>query len=1076
MVLFKRKPVQYLEKPLIEDENAEVWEIPETGEIFTDYEQYLNRMDFYKQKRFICQITGHSGLDFLSALRSERTGAREVEEAFPEALKGPILRRVQFQTISRIDNLVDLIYDEFKSDYYPGEAVTVHVVTGERLAGTVRDKTRFGSKLLPDGTISPPFSRYFVSLDNRPTEEAVVDDAHIVRDRKIFTKQVLRSFIKKTVARDAWTGAPWLVKEEVAQQYHIDTRVPPHLRYENKAAERKQSQAQRKAAPDYEGMVGSFIGIGPAQKLPELKPAPKSHKSKQQQQNQPPKTKQPLFLNPAPQLPGAPPQGQYMQAPQQGPFSHAHPPQNPFQSNNFPPTGVPTFNHLNYPHQGHYGYAPLVSMPQLPPPPPPIKYPIDDLAIAPMFDIKQRPPLKFFSQDAPTPIEGHPAKDNGILMESVGPLLESWDTLNVYCEVFKLDSFTFDDFVEAMQFTSEDVECELFVEVHCAALKQLVSSDSEGGKVQIQLPEMEDDSDEDESTNDISAVQTPTPEPEQKPKGRTTRSSVQKSDVEGMESGKGKSPTAEAKHTHRASEMQAERDWIDRLKKREFKDGGWEIIMVGLLYQLSKKASFEKKVEPILQKLAPMDMEATPATARKQYACLDVNLRIRALQIVCILTAETRAIRAYMEECSEQMTTFRKEKIQFQRDRKVALEELRLLNEERKILLPANMAPSPEPQPKPYEDVKMGGVDEEPDEIEDEILETDGDTSKGRSLRRGLDRAAERARKREAQQEKKEKAEAAARVPKQSKQFIKILKDIQKKQEYIKEFEEEIAVLDNDLREADCPRTRVLGKDRFWNRYYWFERNGMPYAGLPSSSTAEAGYANGCLWVQGPDDIEREGFIDLDPMWEQEYRHRFNMTVRERKQREEGPTSVFNAHQWGYYEEPEAIEALVTWLDVRGNNENKLRKEMLVYKDKIVRNMEKRKEYLNPSEEKKDDLDGGAKRMSTRTKHHHQPVVENKSAYRCLNWHNTTAVDELGHLHIDEALYKATTTPASRKAAAAKKKEEAAEKSKKDAREKEKEVVIAEERTTRNSRNVPKDVPKGRSGKPLGRQGERYDF
>jgi len=394
------------------------------------------------------------------------------------------------------------------------------------------------------------------------------------------------------------------------------------------------------------------------------------------------------------------------------------------------------------------------------------------------------------------------------------------------------------------------------------------------------------------------------------------------------------------------------------------------------------------------------------------------------------------------------------------------MEELRLLNEERKILLPANMVPSPEPQPKPVdEDVKMGGVDEEVEEIEEEIADTDEDTPKGRSLRRGHDRAAERQRKREAEQEKKEKAEAAAKIPKQSKQFLKILKDIQKKQDFIKQCEDEIAVLDNDLREADCPRTRVLGKDRFWNRYYWFERNGMPYAGLPSSSTAEAGYANGCLWVQGPDDIEREGFIELTPEWNQEYRHRFNMTVKERKAREEGPTSVFNAHQWGYYEDPAAIEDLVSWLDLRGNNENKLRKEMLLYKDKIIRNMEKRQEYLHPSEEKKEEVEG-SKRMSTRTKHH----VETQATlpYRCLKWQNTTALNELGHLHSDQPPKAAKE----RKSAAAKKKED----SKKE-KEREKENVV-EERETRGTRNsgATATAPKGRHGKPLGRQGSRYEF
>jgi len=38
------------------------------------YEPYLQRMDFYKQRRFICEITGHSGLNFFEAYRSEVGG------------------------------------------------------------------------------------------------------------------------------------------------------------------------------------------------------------------------------------------------------------------------------------------------------------------------------------------------------------------------------------------------------------------------------------------------------------------------------------------------------------------------------------------------------------------------------------------------------------------------------------------------------------------------------------------------------------------------------------------------------------------------------------------------------------------------------------------------------------------------------------------------------------------------------------------------------------------------------------------------------------------------------------------
>ena len=334
-------------------------------------------------------------------------------------------------------------------------------------------------------------------------------------------------------------------------------------------------------------------------------------------------------------------------------------------------------------------------------------------------------------------------------------------------------------------------------------------------------------------------------------------------------------------------------------------------------------------------------------------------------------------------------------------------------------------------------------VDEEvQDSVEDEIMDTDEDPHQGRSLRRGLDRAAERKRKREAEQEKREKAEAEAKLPKQSKQFTKLMKDIQKKQDAIKECEDEIAILDNDLREADCPRTRVLGKDRFWNRYYWFERNGMPYGGLPNSSTADAGYANGCLWIQGPDDLEREGFIDMKDDWQNEYKMKFNMTAPERKKMEEGPTSVFNAHQWGFYEDAESIDALIAWLDIRGFNELKLKKELQLYRDRIANNMVKRKEYLNPAEEK--SVDSGTKRMSTRKKEQHA----DHTAHRCLAWHNGLALDELGHLHSEQPRARKPAKKAQQQVPA----------------------IVEEERVTRSEARSKKGE------KALGRQGSRYQF
>ena len=85
-------------------------------------------LTFAPQKRFISEITGASQLTFFDALIREvsyyglliliaprsidcqltlwKTDAsNQVEDTFPESLKEPILRKVQFSQISRIDML-----------------------------------------------------------------------------------------------------------------------------------------------------------------------------------------------------------------------------------------------------------------------------------------------------------------------------------------------------------------------------------------------------------------------------------------------------------------------------------------------------------------------------------------------------------------------------------------------------------------------------------------------------------------------------------------------------------------------------------------------------------------------------------------------------------------------------------------------------------------------------------------------------------------------------------------------------------------------------------------------------------
>lgn len=530
-----------------------------------------------------------------------------------------MLRKVQFQTKSRLDNLVDELFEEFKDDYYPKEEVIVSTKATERAPGLVRDKTAFGPRRLSDGTMAVPGKRYSVILKDSEEEVDVTDD-QISRDRGIFTKAILRSFLKRTIQRDAWNGAPWLVKPEYAEQYHIDSRIPPHLRYDTKLQERKMLQLQKKAQS--QGRDSPHDPNGPM-RLPELKPAPKSHKAKNG------------LLN---------------------------------------GTGAHSYEHRE---------------PSLPPPPPPPKYPIEDLLLKPQHTHqgtpKTRPFVKAMCRESSRQCENPEMPKeryiDQINKNAVGPLLETWDTLNVYCEIFKLDSFTFDDFVEAMVVTSTDTPVQLIDEIHCSVLKILVDGSSEGGRVRITLPELteeeeseEEDEEEDEKAeNAQEESEGASAEPEDRPPARATRSSLAKMEAQKLKADLAEEAIrAEFESKPRAEELLQDFDWIEQLRRREFADGGWQTIMVGLFHQLSKSERQSALCEKLLFQLVPPEIEPTPQTVQDAYASLDVNSRAQALQTLCMLTMETKAVRAYMEECSDTMTRYRKDKIDWQRKKKQA--------------------------------------------------------------------------------------------------------------------------------------------------------------------------------------------------------------------------------------------------------------------------------------------------------------------------------------------------------------------------------------------------------------------
>lgn len=246
--------------------------------------------------------------------------------------------------------------------------------------------------------------------------------------------------------------------------------------------------------------------------------------------------------------------------------------------------------------------------------------------------------------------------------------------------------------------------------------------------------------------------------------------------------------------------------------------------------------------------------------------------------------------------------------------------------------------------------------------------------------------------------EKAKKAKAEAAKSKQQQEWEKLLADIELKKEELRDCEANIAELDDDLRETLVHRSKMVGKDRFLNKYWWFEHNGMPFGGVPNSSTSEYGYANGRLWVQGPDELELQP--NLEPQAMESDMQELGYTVPQRKEREEGETHLSKSTEWAYYDDPADLDKLLAWLDERGLRERALRKELQAFRDRIAEFMVKMQEHLSDADKSKiEEEEEPTTRVSTRNKTY---VEKDSSKNQCLLWTNSIMRDEYGYSHAEE--------------------------------------------------------------------------
>lgn len=1060
--------------------DTEIYIIPQTKEWFFEYDDYINRLDYYHRRKFVCEITGNSCLTFFEAYESENKEIKDVERNFPEALREHILRFLQFNRISRLDQLVDKVYLVFKNEYFPGEEVFVKVLTGKpenpetgegpsvssrKQRGAIREKVQYAN---PDDT------KYLVSIMTDGSQ-IIATNNQISRDRNHFTKWLIKTFVKLSVTRSHKVGAPWVVKHKYAKKYRIPHEYPEDLKtfasttpsgeilYEEdlsklksptpqvtpEAASSKSKKVTKNKSLKKKATLNAAKGMDNIELITvdDIKEPKQLVKDGPRRRfapyHIPPLVRKELDDHDQPSLSSIQPSKKTMVSDLQLSFDIQNP--KPIPSELLLPE-----NAVDLQKEASENLSERLKE---------IEKEVED-----QMDTKDKSPEQLHAEQSVASIKKELASFSTSNLRYVQEALECWAFLNIYHLVFNLDTFTFDDFLCALSWNSKQLEehgrCELLDEIWCAVLSGFMSNQIPTGKdanrddsdysnlygLQVSLPpktsllqpqakkgeiDNEDDeargsdsedggktlqSEDDASENDLGSESPKVKTKSQKQNGSTKKtegddeveSNAGKEKDEGEESEEEEEPK-----DHLAHQVKNYRStkWHDRLRKRNFKDGNWQVILLGVLSMVDYLPAYQDTINAVYRALAPIHIQpANASTVLNQfYSSMGLDLRIKTLHILTALLINGTLVRSYIDDCLDQSTSLRRNRLDVIRD---------------------------------YRDA-LGMANKAHTTIFEKLFEA-YDNNTNPDFWSGFNRKKPRFHTKgyslnEYEQLLFDSDEEFKNTWEQRDEFI----------EKIKTLKDELKKVETRLTEIDCQRVRLLGKDRHFNRYWWFENNGLPnlhfssgmdeeedgdhtdadeYDDDEKEDVQEETYLMGRLWIQGPSDadvtlnllltpegmraisqtvtndkdavkkevteeeqepprVEVHDFQDggapvkvMDftkiPSSYKEMATKFgvefdkseikvngttcidrlgalpetqdasDMSPIHRKLIEEAPSPLTDGNDWRYYDDEASIDKLISWLNPWGVRESGLKKELVRVKDALLTSITARRKAL----------------------------------------------------------------------------------------------------------------------------------
>ncbi|CCM00943.1 uncharacterized protein FIBRA_02990 [Fibroporia radiculosa] len=834
------------------DPNKDVYYLAQTGEIFESYDSsshpraYAARMSFYRLKQFQCEVTGKSGLDYFQAVESERHEARTMHSRFPDPLKAAVLKAVQWQVMGRLDHLVEAIYERFKDRYYPDERVLVDLEGEKYLARVLQVVPPDVPSIASTSRTSPPAS------GSTPSSSLSDDERSI---HKI--AEDLKTSVKDSIAKD--DPAKYVYQVQVLDE----EQQPGAGRHEkNKSKDTAKwcgilldvrcSVIGRDRLTFSKSILRRFIrdcvDRAPAVASPwTVKPTIAERYGVNTVM--PEETRKGVENIKKGEID----KRKKVWEDKEGPPTKKQKKMTAASEEKAKALAAATekrerearekADKVQKAKEENDRLAAEKKKKK------PIRYPTEDLDVV-IGDKEKKAGMKL-----KRPIPSCGAMPFGRDTPLNDAFLMAWNFLVVYGQPLHLSPFTMDDFEQALRHSVLDPPCVLLAEIHAALIYNLRTVPFNKHSAVLSLVRSKKD-----VRGDISF-------------------SVSLDQLTGAMADVGN-------NWERAP-----------LRHSEGRDG-WEESLVGCLKDHANLGNFPKIREIFTRLLfapdstseASLSASGTPLSSPEpiplsipthpsiRYYSLSPADRVTILAFLCNLAISSKAIHAHMEWSEEQLTALRKEKIEVNRSKKQCMEEMSVLNGDAKL-----------------DGATNNGTDVVMHESSD-LSEIPGSEGEGESssAARPKDTRRTAAKERELARAKQASAKQA-------------LAEHRRLDEEVNKLERRLEGIEREFRKLlGSVRVKPLGKDRFYNRIWWFD--GMGAASLVGSG-GTVQYGTGRIFIQGPSEFDIE-ILD-----------RREEDVSVRRKEEEGGEGMLGVGEWAVFDDLEEIDEFIAWLNPKGVRE-----------------------------------------------------------------------------------------------------------------------------------------------------------